>query len=63
MPSASLMIHSNCANQLLAALPPDVFERIQSKLSIVPLKLKSILHTAGVPSATCTFPAAASARS
>jgi CRP-like cAMP-binding protein len=35
------------ANQLLAALPSDVFDRIASSLDVVPLTLKAFLHPPG----------------
>jgi CRP-like cAMP-binding protein len=35
------------ANQLLAALPPDVFARVAPALDVVPFKLKAFLHKPG----------------
>jgi CRP-like cAMP-binding protein len=34
-------------NHLLASLPPADFDRLSSKLDIIPLKLKHVVHTAG----------------
>lgn len=44
------------ANQLLAALPPDVFERIAPALDVIPLKLKQFVHKAGEPIHEVYFP-------
>ena len=44
------------ANQLLAALPPDVFARVTPALDVVPLKLKEFLHQAGEPIEHVYFP-------
>jgi hypothetical protein len=44
------------ANQLLAALPPDVFARVAPALDVIPLKLKDFLHNAGEPIAHVYFP-------
>src|SRR3954463_5361220 len=44
------------ANHLLAALPPDVFERVAPTLDVVPLKLKAILHKPGEPIRDVYFP-------
>jgi hypothetical protein len=38
------------ANRLLAALPADDFQRIVPTLTLVPLKLKDILHKPDEPS-------------
>jgi CRP-like cAMP-binding protein len=43
-------------NQLLAALPPDVFERVAPTLDVVPLKLKQFLQKAGEPVREVYFP-------
>jgi CRP-like cAMP-binding protein len=43
-------------NHLLAALPPDVFERIAPTLELVPLKLKQFLHKPGEPIRELYFP-------
>src|SRR5688572_18224782 len=44
------------ANHLLAALPPDVFERLAPSLKIVPLKLKKVLHKPGEQIQEVYFP-------
>jgi CRP-like cAMP-binding protein len=44
------------ANHLLAALPPDVFDRIAPTLDVVPLKLRQFLHKAGEPIRDVYFP-------
>jgi len=44
------------ANRLLAALPPDVYQRIAPSLDVVPLKLKDILHKPGEPIQHVYFP-------
>jgi CRP-like cAMP-binding protein len=44
------------ANELLAALPPDVFARVGSTLDVVPLKLKEFLHKPGEQIAHVYFP-------
>ena len=44
------------ANHLLAALPPDVFDRIAPTLTVVPLKLKQFLHNPGDPVRDVYFP-------
>jgi CRP-like cAMP-binding protein len=44
------------ANHLLAALPPDVFERVAPALDVMPLKLKHFLHKAGEPIHEVYFP-------
>jgi CRP-like cAMP-binding protein len=44
------------ANHLLAALPPEVFDRISPALDTVPLKLKKILHKPGEPISEVYFP-------
>ena len=44
------------ANQLLAALPPDVFQRVDRPLDVIPLKLKQFLHKAGEPTEYVYFP-------
>jgi CRP-like cAMP-binding protein len=43
-------------NQLLAALPPDVFARIAPSVDVVPLILKQFLHKAGDPIREVYFP-------
>jgi CRP-like cAMP-binding protein len=44
------------ANQLLAALPDDVLDRIVPSLDVVPLKLKQVLHKASEPIREIYFP-------
>jgi CRP-like cAMP-binding protein len=44
------------ANELLAALPADVFDRIAPALDVVPLKLKQFLHNPGEPIRAVYFP-------
>ena len=44
------------ANQLLAALPPEVFERVAPALDVIPLELKRFLHKAGEPIHEVYFP-------
>jgi CRP-like cAMP-binding protein len=44
------------ANQLLAALPGDVFDRLAPVLDVIPLKLKQVLHKAGDPIREVYFP-------
>src|SRR5687768_13982451 len=44
------------ANHLLAALPPNVFDRIAPTLDVVPLTLKQFLHKAGEPIREVYFP-------
>src|SRR5688500_9628709 len=44
------------ANNLLAALPRDVFNRIAPALDLVPLKLKQFLHKPGEPIREIYFP-------
>jgi CRP-like cAMP-binding protein len=44
------------ANNLLAALPPNDYQRIASALDVVPLKLKEFLHKAGEPIKHVYFP-------
>jgi CRP-like cAMP-binding protein len=44
------------ANHLLAALPPDVFERVARTLDLVPLKLKQFLQKPGEPIREVYFP-------
>ena len=44
------------ANELLAALPSEVFQRIAPSLAVVPLKLKKILHKPGEPIQEVYFP-------
>jgi CRP-like cAMP-binding protein len=43
-------------NELLAALPPDVLERLSPDLELVPLRLRDILHPAGEPIEYVYFP-------
>lgn len=43
-------------NHLLAALPGVVFDRIKPTLSMIPLKLRTILHQAGRPVRDVYFP-------
>jgi CRP-like cAMP-binding protein len=43
-------------NQLLAALPPDVFERVAPTLEVVPLRLKQFLQKTGEPVRDVYFP-------
>lgn len=44
------------ANDLLAALPRDVLDRISPTLGVIPLKLKRFLHRAGEPVHEVYFP-------
>ena len=44
------------ANELLAALPSEVFQRIAPSLAVVSLKLKKILHKPGEPVQEVYFP-------
>src|SRR6266581_108556 len=44
------------ANHLLAALPPDDYQRLASNLHVIPLKLKEFLHKPGEPIAHVYFP-------
>ena len=44
------------ANNLLAALPPNDYQRIASALDVVPLKLKEFLHKPGEPIKHVYFP-------
>lgn len=44
------------ANNLLAALPPNDYQRIAPALDVVPLKLKEFLHKAGEPIRHVYFP-------
>lgn len=44
------------SNHLLAALPSEVFERVEPKLKDIPLKLRTILHEAGSPVRDVYFP-------
>jgi len=44
------------ANDLLAALPVDVFQRIALQLDVIPLKLRRILHKPGDPIDRVYFP-------
>ena len=44
------------ANQLLAALPADVFDRVAPSLEVVPLKLRQFLHKPGEPIRQVYFP-------
>ena len=43
-------------NKLLAALPPDVLDRVLPHLDVIPLKLKTILHQPGEPIREVYFP-------
>jgi CRP-like cAMP-binding protein len=43
-------------NQLLAALPPDDFKRVNRSLSTVPVKVKQMLHYPGEPVDHVYFP-------
>jgi CRP-like cAMP-binding protein len=43
-------------NQLLAALPPDDYQRLAPTLHVIPLKLKEFLHKPGEPIAHVYFP-------
>jgi CRP-like cAMP-binding protein len=44
------------ANHLLAALPPDDYQRLASNLDVIPLKLKEFLHKPGEPIEHVYFP-------
>ena len=44
------------ANYLLAALPPDDYQRIAPALDVIPLKLKEFLHKPGEPIQHVYFP-------
>ena len=44
------------ANHLLAALPPDDYQRLAPALDVIPLKLKEFLHKAGEPINEVYFP-------
>jgi CRP-like cAMP-binding protein len=44
------------ANQLLAALPPDDYQRLAPTLDVIPLKLKEFLHKPGEPIEHLYFP-------
>jgi CRP-like cAMP-binding protein len=44
------------ANHLLAALPPDVFDRVSPSINVIPLKLKEFLYRAGEPIDEVYFP-------
>lgn len=44
-------------NKLLAALPPDEYQRLQTQLSLAPLRLRQVLHRAGQPVDAVYFPA------
>jgi CRP-like cAMP-binding protein len=44
-------------NGLLAALPPDDYARLSSKLSVMSLKLKEFVHRSGEPLTHVYFPA------
>src|SRR5688572_26759006 len=48
--------HPPPANQLLAAVPPDVFARVAPSLDVIPLKLKKFLHKPGEPITEVYFP-------
>jgi CRP-like cAMP-binding protein len=43
-------------NRLLAALPPDIYERLQPNLELVPLKLGASIYEAGGKQAYVYFP-------
>lgn len=43
-------------NRLLAALPPDDYQRLAPTLDVIPLKLKEFLHKPGEPIAHVYFP-------
>jgi CRP-like cAMP-binding protein len=43
-------------NHLLAALPPDDYQRLAPALDVIPLKLKEFLHKSGEPIAHVYFP-------
>jgi CRP-like cAMP-binding protein len=44
------------ANRILAALPPDIFERLQPNLELVPLKLGASIYEAGRKQSYVYFP-------
>lgn len=43
-------------NKLLAVLPPDIYERLQPRLELVPLKLGAVIYEAGGKQAHVYFP-------
>jgi CRP-like cAMP-binding protein len=55
-PSANRLPPTGSRNRLLAALPADDYARIVPSLSVVPLKLKDILHKPGEPIRDVYFP-------
>src|SRR5437660_11460935 len=56
LPSANRPPPSRNPNRLLAALPSADYSRILPSLTVVPLKLKDILHTPGEPIRHVYFP-------
>ena len=56
LPSANRPPPADNPNRLLAALPSADYTRILSSLTIVPLKLKTILHKPGEPIRDVYFP-------
>ena len=44
------------ANNLLAALSPDVLARVSPELDVIPLKLRQFVHKAGEPIREVYFP-------
>ena len=42
-------------NKLLAALPPQIYQRLQPHLELVPLQLGASVYEAGASSPLCTF--------
>jgi len=57
LPSANRPPPTENANRLLAALPAPDYARILPSLTVVPLKLKDILHKPGDPIRDVYFPA------
>ena len=62
LPSANRPHPTGNPNRLLAALPAADYTRILPSLTVVPLKLKDVLHKSGNRFERCIFRAADSAR-
>jgi len=62
LPSANRPPPTGNSNRLLAALPAADYTRILPSLTVVPLKLKTVLHKPGEPIRDVYFPGAGSAR-
>jgi hypothetical protein len=62
VPSANRPQPTGNPNRLLAALPAADYARILPSLTVVPLKLKDILHKPGDPIRDVYFPGVGSAR-